>query len=179
MPQPGESLAPDGLRDAEDDAADQRAPERAEAADDHGLEGEEQPDGPAADVKVVRMPRKTPATATMASDSAIASAVEPAVVDAHELGGLLVVGGRAEGAAERVRPIRSCRPTRSSTATPSMMSGNQPTASSPPREARGLDPARVQPRGSAENVSSRAFWMMIDRPKVTRSGGRIRCRAGG
>ena len=26
---------------------------------------------------------------------------------------------------------------------------------------------------SAEKISSRAFWMMIDRPKVTSNGGRI------
>ena len=36
----------DGLRDADDDAAGQRAPEAAEAADDHGLEGIDQPRRP-------------------------------------------------------------------------------------------------------------------------------------
>ncbi len=49
---PGEDLpfgidrGPDRLRDAEDDAAGQRAPQRAEPADDDGLEGIDQPRRP-------------------------------------------------------------------------------------------------------------------------------------
>src|SRR6185369_6702775 len=35
-------LTTDGLGYAEDDAADERAPQRPEAADDHGFEGEDQ-----------------------------------------------------------------------------------------------------------------------------------------
>ena len=45
----GREPGTDGLRHAEDDAADQRAPERAEAADDDGLEREQQTIGSAAE----------------------------------------------------------------------------------------------------------------------------------
>ena len=57
--------------------------------------------GPIAGSKLVRTARNTPATATIASDSAIASAEDVAVVEAHQLRHRLVVGGGAERAAER------------------------------------------------------------------------------
>ena len=57
--------------------------------------------GPIAGSKLARTASSTPATATMASDSAIASAEHVGVVQAHELRHRLVVRGGAEGAAER------------------------------------------------------------------------------
>ena len=56
--------------------------------------------GPIDGSKLVRMARKTPAMATTASDSAMASAEDVAVVEAHQPRDLRVVGGGAEGAAE-------------------------------------------------------------------------------
>ena len=76
---PGEDLPgrrqrrADGLRDAEHHAADQRAPQAAEAADDHRFEREDQPDRtgrrievgadgnstPAIAVKIIAMPSAT------------------------------------------------------------------------------------------------------------------------
>ena len=61
------------LRDAQDDAAHQRAPEIAEAADDHRLEAEDQAPGARWTGRNWRAcARNTPARATTASDSAIA-----------------------------------------------------------------------------------------------------------
>jgi hypothetical protein len=46
-----------GLRHADDDATRKRAPERAEAADDDGLEGIDRRAGPMLGSKFERMPR--------------------------------------------------------------------------------------------------------------------------
>ena len=49
-----------------------------------------------------------------------------------------------------------------------------PTAMPPPS---GIEAVSMAPSGSrrlsAEKASSSPFWMMIDRPKVTSSGGRM------
>ena len=51
-------------------------------------------------------------------------------------------------------------------------SGRSPTATSPGRVTLAvLSPPVSIDRGSAENSSSRAFWITIDRPKVTTSEG--------
>ena len=70
----GRELGAHRLGDAEDDPADERAPQRAEPADDHRLEREDQPVGPLLGANVVRMPRNSPAMATMASGIAMARA---------------------------------------------------------------------------------------------------------
>ena len=50
-------LGADGLREADNDAAGQRAPQAAEAADDDSLERVDQPSGPMVGSKLARMPR--------------------------------------------------------------------------------------------------------------------------
>ena len=54
------------------------------------------------------------------------------------------------------------------------MNGNQPIARPPPSDRLAVSmPPGLSRRESAEKVSSNAFWMMMDSPKVTRIGGRI------
>ena len=73
------------------------------------------------------------------------------------------------------RLMTSCRPTRISTAAPSVMKGNQPMASpDDPSDRLAVSmPPGFSRRESAEKVSSSAFWMMMDKPNVTRIGGRM------
>jgi hypothetical protein len=92
----------DRLRDAEDRPAGQRAPQAAEPADDDRLEREDQPRRPDRRIEIGAHPRNTPAIATTASATPIATAKD-ACVDAHQLRAVGIVGGGAEGAAERVR----------------------------------------------------------------------------
>ena len=56
--------------------------------------------GPLAGSKLVRMPRKMPAMATTASDSAMAMPEDMRLVQPHELGNVLIVRNRAEGTAQ-------------------------------------------------------------------------------
>ena len=70
--------------------------------------------------------------------------------------------------------MTSCRPTRISTATASVMKGNQPMASPPPSARLAVSmPPGFSRRESAEKVSSSTFWMMMESPNVTRIGGRM------
>ena len=130
--------------------------------------------GPLLNVNVVRMPRKTPATATMPSDSAMARPysrrlsmpISSAVSWSSE------VARNARPTASRL--MRYCSPTRISTATASVMKGNQPMASCDPSARLAVSmPPGFSRRESAENVSSKAFWMMMENPNVTRIGGRM------
>src|SRR5690349_20067582 len=68
----GIEMSADRLRDAEDQSAGERAPQAAEPTDDDGFKAEDQPrpDGS----KLARTARNTPAMATTARESAIASA---------------------------------------------------------------------------------------------------------
>ena len=93
----------DRLRDAKHHAADQRAPHTAQPADDDGLEGEDQPD---------RSRRRIENCADAEQDAgdrgedhrdAERQRIELAIVDAHQLGGVGIVGDGAKGAAEPVR----------------------------------------------------------------------------
>ena len=73
-----------------------------------------------------------------------------------------------------MRLMTSCRPTRISTATASVMNGNQPMARPPPSDRLAVSmPPGFSRRESAEKVSSSAFWMMMENPNVTRIGGRM------
>ena len=65
------------------------------------------------------------------------------------------------------------RPTMTAMAEKKVISGMMPAVTGPrSTEALSSLPAETR-RLSAENPSSRPFWMTIDRPKVTSSGGRI------
>ena len=71
--QPGSICAPIACDDAEDDAADERAPHAAQPADDHRLEAEDQPRRPDGRIEIGRAPpgtrrrwRPPPATSAMA-----------------------------------------------------------------------------------------------------------------
>src|SRR5206468_5637528 len=88
--------------------------------------------GPLLGTKVVRIPRNTPATATMPSAIAIASP--------YRLRLLIPISSAASWSSDvarnarpsDVRLTKSWRPTRISTATTKVMSGNHPIASPPP-----------------------------------------------
>ena len=57
-------------------------------------------------------------------------------------------------------------------ASTKIASGSAPIASpSPSTRLRVLKPPESSERGSAEKTSSSAFWITIDRPKVTTSDG--------
>ena len=77
------------------------------------------------------------------------------------------------GRARCDRRAGSAAPTTSTAAT-RLSSGMMPTAMPPPS---GSETPASSPIGSrrvsAEKASRRPFWMMIDRPKVTSSGGRM------
>ena len=70
----GIKMRADRLRHAEDQSARERAPQAAEPADDYGLETEDQPRRALRWIEMARTARNTPAIATTANDSAIASA---------------------------------------------------------------------------------------------------------
>ena len=86
------------LRDAEDDPADQRPPQRTQAPDDDRLVGEDQPDRTREGVEGGADTDEHSADGGDRQSQSHGHAVEMPVVDTHELGGPLVVGGRAEGA---------------------------------------------------------------------------------
>src|ERR1700722_17710123 len=90
----------DRLRDAQDHAADQRAPHAAEAADDHRFKRQNQPDWTGRRIEV-RSDRKQHA-GDRGEDhrDAQRNGVELAVVDAHQLGGVGIVGDGAKSAPE-------------------------------------------------------------------------------
>ena len=130
--------------------------------------------GPLLGTKVVRMPRKTPATATMPSAMAIASPysrrLSIPISSATSWSSEVARSARPS----EVRPMKSWRPTTISTATANVMSGNHPIASRPPIAMLAVSmPPGFRRCESAEKTSSRRFWRMIDSPKVTRTGGRI------
>ncbi|MNT14355.1 hypothetical protein D3C72_1493570 [compost metagenome] len=91
----------DLLRDAQDHGAGQRAPERAHAADDHGLEGEQQQQ------RAVRRRHRGAHALQRAGDGdehegdARGQRIDLLGFEAHQLGDLAVIGDRAEGAAQR------------------------------------------------------------------------------
>ena len=130
--------------------------------------------GPLENVKVVRMPRTTPATATIASDSAIASPYSRPV--SMPINAAVAPSSDAARKARPIgeRPMTSCRAMRSTTASAKVSSGNAPTASPPPRGTLAVSiPPGFSRRESAEKISSSPFWITIDSPKVTSTAGRI------
>ena len=106
----------------------------------------------------------------------MASAKMRSVVDAHELRDLEIVGRGAECAAERGAVEDAVEQhddgDRGGERQMSGIDADRDAAAE--RQRGGFDVRRR--RGawlSAENTSSRPFWMMIDSPKVTSSGGRM------
>src|SRR5262245_66528837 len=89
------------LRHAENDAADERAPERAEAADDHGLEGEQKTVRTAAEGERRADTEEDSCDGDDAERQPHGEAVHATGVDAHERGRAAVVGGGAERAPDR------------------------------------------------------------------------------
>ena len=122
-------LVADRLGDTEHDPAGERAPQRPEPADDHGLEREDEPRRPVdraegrADAEEHPTDRDGPSAMAIATANMRRSSI-PTIRAASR-----VVGRRAQRPAERVRSSHSWRPTSMATATPSVRSGNQPTAS--------------------------------------------------
>jgi hypothetical protein len=96
----GIDLGADGLGDADDDAAGQRAPQAAQAADDDGLEGVEQACGPDRRVEVGAHAEIERGDGDHTMAMAGGEREDVAVVDAHQLGDLRIIGGGAEGAAQ-------------------------------------------------------------------------------
>ena len=80
--------------------------------------------------------------------------------------------------ARKARPIlvkdkKSWRPTSTTTATPRISTGNQPTAmSSVNSMLRVSNEPTSRPWESAEYCSSRAFWITTAKPNVTKIDGR-------
>ena len=72
---PGDiELAADCLRDAKDDAACERTPHAAEAAEDDDLEGDQKARGPEEGSKLLQIDMKPAATAMVTKDMPIATA---------------------------------------------------------------------------------------------------------
>ncbi len=136
----------DRLRDAEDDAADQRAPERAEAADDHRLEGEEQPVGAAREREGRPDAEEDAGDGDDGQRQRHRERVEPAVVDPHQRRGLAVVGGGAEGPADRRAADEELQPDEQQNGHGEGQQ-REPADGDPAaqRQARRLEAARVQP----------------------------------
>jgi hypothetical protein len=89
------------LRNADDDAAGQRAPQAAEPADDDGLEGEYEPCRTDRGIEIGAHPKEQSRQRGDGERDAHGDGEEAAVVDAHELGDVGIVGHGAEGAADR------------------------------------------------------------------------------
>ena len=94
-------LRADRLRDAENDAAGERAPEAAEPADDHRLEAEDQPRRPDRRIEIGADGEEHAGDRDDRERQRHREREDVAVVEAHQLRDRLVVGGGAEGAAER------------------------------------------------------------------------------
>ena len=99
-PAGAEGLGAEGLRDAEDDAADERPPDGAHAAHDDRLEGEDEAERALAGVERGADREQDAGERDDGQRDGHGQAVDVAVVDAHQLGRFLVVGGGPEGAAE-------------------------------------------------------------------------------
>ena len=79
-----------------------------------------------------------------------------------------------KAAPRRVRESNTCKPAITASAERKTRSGNQPIAIRSPTAMLAVSNAPTWSRRvSAENTSSRTFWITIERPKVTSSGGRM------
>ena len=94
-------LRADRLRHAEDDAAGERAPHAAEAADDHGLEAEDQPRRSDRGIEIGAHRQEDAGDRDHGERERHGEREDVPVVETHQLRDRLVVGGRSEGAAER------------------------------------------------------------------------------
>ena len=94
-------LRADRLRDAEDDAAGERAPQAAEPADDHRLEAEDQPRRADRRIEIGAHRQKHAGDRDHRERQRHGEREDVAVVEAHQLRHRRIVGGGAEGAAER------------------------------------------------------------------------------
>src|SRR5262249_7796262 len=129
--------------------------------------------GPLANVNVVRTPSTIPATATIASESAIASPYRCAL-SIPISSAVSPSSDAARNARPRdERPITSWSMPRSATASTNVSKENQPTASPPPRAALAVSiPPGFRRCESAENVWSNPFWITTEKPNVTSTAGR-------
>ena len=170
-PSGAERLGADGLGDAEDDAARERAPHGAHAAHDDRLEGVDEAE------RALRRVERRADRQEHAGDrddgerDGHRQRVDVLVVDAHELGGLTVVRRGPEGPAQLGAARKSSSAAMTATATRNTISGNQPIDSWSVTVTLmfSIVPAS-RPCESAENHMISPFWMMIDRPKVTTIG---------
>ena len=96
----GVKLRADRLGNAEDHAAGQRPPQAAEPADDHRLEGVEQPCRPDGGREVGADRHEGAGERHHRERQCHGEREDMAVVDAHQRRRLMVVRGRAEGHAE-------------------------------------------------------------------------------
>ena len=94
-------LRADRLRHAENDAARERAPHAAEAADDDRLEAEDQPGGPDRRVEIGAHGEKNAGDRDDRKRQRHGQREDVAIVETHQLRHGLIVRRRAEGAAER------------------------------------------------------------------------------
>src|SRR5262245_52087502 len=97
----GIDVGADALGDAEQDAAEKRAPQAAEAADDHGLEAENQPRRSDRWIKIGAHRDEHAGDRDDGERQRHAEREDVAVVEAHELRHRLVIGGGAERAPQR------------------------------------------------------------------------------
>ena len=169
----GIDLRADRLRDAEDDAAGERAPQAAEAADDHGLEAEDQPRRPDRRIEIGADGEEHAGDRHHRERERHRQREDVAVVEAHELRDRRVVGGGAEGAAERGAVEQNLQAADDGDGDDELEERQDadPEPSASWKLATSIAPACSR-RLSAVNSSSSPFWMMTERPNVTSSGGR-------
>ena len=96
----GVELGADRLGDPDEDAARQRAPQTAEAADDDGLERVEQARGAYGGVEGGTHAEMESRHGDHDHGDGSDQREDGAVVDAHQLGHLWIIGSGAEGAAD-------------------------------------------------------------------------------
>ena len=126
-------LRPDGLRHAQHDPADQRPPDRADPADDHRLEREQQPAGAGCWRRTTSTSRTPcPAMATVRERDGRRDPEDVTVVRPGELGRLPVVGHGPDQPARVVRDRKYLQPQQNA------------------RPPRRRSPARGRPRISCD-----------------------------
>ena len=171
----GSIVRAEGLGDAEHDAAGQRAPQRAEPADDHRLEREDElRSGRLAGSNVERIAEERAGERGRGDRDRRSPGHRRGARGRRR--GAAVSGSCAVARISRPNPVRrrnSCSPPSTSTATARIstpryemdscaVSRQLPVASRPA--------APPSERTSGEKTCSRAFWMTMASPKVVSSG---------
>src|ERR1700730_2989774 len=86
----------DRLRDADNDAARECAPQASQPADDHGLEGGEQPGGTHRWIEISADAQRNRGDDRYRERNAHRDRIDPPLIDSHQLSDLGIVGGGAE-----------------------------------------------------------------------------------